>query len=121
MGEPFLYSAIAANLGSFADNYVQSMMDIPWILSEVFVGFDFQDAYPSRSGLKRKARIRSERKMELSLQNPQEHEVGFEGEGPFPVEQATKPYRASQPDAYFPMLVIGASLISFDICRSMFL
>lgn len=117
-GQPFLYSTLAGNLGEFADKYAQSIICIPTMLHEVFVGLDLMDVFPTRSGLKRMAKIRDQERKEMAQERPEYHEVSARDEMPVPPpEQLTKTHT----DKYFPMLVVGTSLIAFDMLRGTFM
>jgi hypothetical protein len=117
-GQPFLYSMLAGNLGEFADKYTQSILCIPNILHEVFVGLDLMDVFPTRSGVKRMAMIRDQERKELAKERPEYHEVSARDEMPVaPKGQLIKQHR----DKYFPLLVVGTSLIAFDMLRGTFM
>lgn len=114
----FLYSTVLANAGEFVDMYTQSILCIPNILHEVFVGLDLMDVYPSRSGIKRMAMIRDKERKELAKERPEFHEVSARDEMPVPPKsQMVKRHE----DRYFPMLVLGSSLIVFDVMKGVFM
>lgn len=113
---PFLYSALDDFSGEFWTAYRCSIRSIPNYLSEVFLGFDYFDDPNSISSMKGVMRMRHKEVVEIAKQRPDLKEVAQTDEAP--ISSNTDVMKVKPQDSYFPLLVLGSSLIIFDTFRS---
>lgn len=112
------YDHITKYAGPFAKDYIDSLKMIPCKLRHIVFGEGILDQFPSREIIKSRAKHRNDELKTLSLDRPEYREVSAYDE--MPVPPADMNTRVSKIDAYHPLLIVGVSLISFDVMRSIF-
>ena len=118
MTAPMFYDTLTRYGGEFMKEYTESIRMIPCRLRHIVIGEGILDNFPSREVIKMRAKARNDELKQLSSDRPEYREVSAYDE--MPVPPADLNTRASKHDVHFPILVIGISLISFDVLRSIF-
>lgn len=118
MSAPILYDSLTRYGGEFVKMYIESIKNIPCRIRHIVVGDGLMDNFPSRELIKYRAKARTDELKELSLDRPEYREVSAYDE--MPVPPADLNTRVSKHDSHFPILVLGISLLSYDVLRSIF-
>lgn len=114
--KPFLYSAIDNFSGEFLTSYRCSVASIPNYFSEIFFGFDYFDNPNSMTSMKNVMKMRQKEIVEISRARADLKEVAQTDEAPLSADKDV--HKARSQDNYFTLLVIGSSLIIFDMYKS---